>query len=187
MNKLFYISLFFTLTFPLSAQTKIKDRLLFEIVKNEKAGGEFKARGSVYQFSITFFFYQSGRISCKSKGISSTGKELGGESLDCVQASKTKINQLRQIASHPDFIKANEDYQFFKYDGNTITELSITYFSKLGNKKILLTNMFNSENLNLPPKSLKLFLQKIGEINGTLAIQYEIKKPVKPGRTKLLP
>ena len=166
MNKLFYILIFFALTFSLSAQTKSKDMLIFKIGKSA---------GSPQNYSfVTFYFYQSGRIDCQKYQSVRMAKKLRTKKAKCLQTSPAKISELIKIAEESDFRQAEESYNFFEGGIDWGSSLSIIYFSRNGQKEIELDHSKFGEKLEPIPSALKKFLEKIGEINKTLKVEYEL-------------
>ncbi len=172
MNKIIYILLFFTLTISLSAQTKTKDRLLFEIKKFSSPGGG--GMGNRLNSSNSFFIYQSGRIACKSLRYDPRGKEIKGNKSKCLQISKAKINELTELAEQTDF--QTESYQYFNGGVDWGKSLTIIYFKKGGNKEVGLGNPRQIDAKTQIPLSLEKFLTKLGEISETLKVEYELGK-----------
>jgi hypothetical protein len=166
MNKIFYILIFFTLTISLSAQSKSKDVLVFEINKTNRPGPR------VYS-SNTFYFYQSGRIACKDELTDLRGKLHKRNKSKCFQISRAKMDELSELAEQADFQSAADSYIFFSGGVDWGKHLSLSYLGKSGKKEIRLTNARQSKNNASLPPSLEKFLQKIGEIDKALKIETE--------------
>ena len=174
MNKIFYILFFFALTISLSAQSKSKDVLLFEIENYSNPGS---ADGIKRSSTSTYFIYQSGRIACKSLSHSPHGKEFRGNRSKCFKLSQTKIKELTELAGQNDFQTA--DYQYFLGGIDWGKYFNIKYFSKSGNKEIRLLSLFphqqNKSTTEISP-SLKKFLTKLVEIDEGLKVEYELSE-----------
>lgn len=168
MNKLFYILLFFTLTFPLSAQTKIKDTLLFEAFRSYNNG----LRSS----SNIFYFYQSGRIDCQTNKRDLPRKiNINSKKSKCFQTTPAKISELVKLAEATDFREAKEKYNLFKGGIDWGISVYITYFDEKSKKEIALNHTeFELESI---PYSMQEFFRKISEIDKTMLIQYSFPKP----------
>lgn len=173
MNKIIYILLFFALTFPIAAQSKLKDALLFEIRKLESGG-------SKYSSNIVLLFYQSGRISCKTSITTPQGKKLKQNKNKCLQISQTKLSELIEIAEKPEFQTASERYRYFgrmEEGGKNLKSLSINYLGKKSSKKIMITSFTQFYQQNQIPTVLELFLQKFYQIDSQIKYIYELPKP----------
>lgn len=166
MNKLFYILLFLTLTFPLFAQMKSKDVLLFEIKRSESFGKRHS--------SSAHYFYKSGRIDCQGETTDPRGKLIKSQKNKCFQTSQAKMTELIGLTEQADFLVAKDSYIIFTaakdWGGKSF---SITYFGKNGKKKISLRSNLSSSEIEEIPLSLKKFLQKMGEINKSLKVEVE--------------
>ncbi len=168
MSKVIYFLLFFALTIPLSAQSKSKDVLIFEINRGERTGSRFS--------SDTYYFYQSGRVSCKSENNTNPDRKLRkAEKSKCHQISLTTINELTELAKQTDF--QTTSYQYFGGGVDWGTSLSITYFDKAGNKEIILTNPRQAKPGKIPP-SLAEFLDRIGYIDKRLKVSYGLPNKI---------
>lgn len=170
--KLSCMLILFALTISLSAQTKNKDVLLFEIEKFSSPGGG--GMGNRLNSTNTFYFYQSGRITCKSLRYDPRGKEIRGNKSKCLQISKAKINELTELAEQSDF--QTESYQYFNGGADWGKSMTITYFKKGGNKEIRLTPPRRTVYSGIIPVSLNRFLSKLGEISKTLKVEDELRK-----------
>lgn len=155
--------IFFSLTFPLSAQIKSKDVLVFEIVKDYVNTPKISG--------TTFYFYQSGRIDCRKSQRSLGKKTINSKKAKCFQTTPAKISELIKIAEESDFRQAKENYKFFKGGIDWGNSVYITYFSQNGEQGINL--VFTDFQVEPIPSSLKKFLQKMGEINGALKVETE--------------
>lgn len=171
-RKLFYILIILSLIVPLSAQSKSKDVLLFEIDKYSNPGGG--GMGRRLSSLDTFFIYKSGRIACKSLSYDPRGKEIKSNKSKCLQISRTKVSELLELAEQTDF--QTKKYQYFAGGVDWGKSLSITYFNNNGNKEIFLTNPKQANNIAQIPISLEKFLDKLGEISKTLKVEYELGK-----------
>lgn len=163
MNKINYILIFFALTISLSARSKSKDALLFEISKGRLSGSKSS--------STTFYFYQSGRIDCQTESRRLAYKTIKGKKAKCRQTSPAKISELVKIAEEADFQTAQGGYNFFSGLHDSGSYLPITYFSQKAGGKILLRPYFELEPI---PSSLKMFSVKIGEIDKRLNVADEL-------------
>lgn len=168
MNKLIFILIIFVLTVTLSAQTKSKDVLVFEINKTNRPGMRMYS-------SNTFYFYQSGQIDCKNECTDILGKMIKGKKSTCFRISRAKMAELSELVEQSDFQSTADSYIFFNGGVDWGKHLSLTYLGKSGNKKIRLTNSRQSRNDARLPSSLEKFFQKMGEIDETLKIEREVK------------
>ena len=169
MNKIICFLLFFALTIPLSAQSKSKDVLLFEVTKSYLS--------SPKSSSTTFYFYQSGRIDCQTESSRLGHKTIRGKKAKCRQISPAKISELVKIADEVDFQTADQNYNVFSGGIDWGPSLYITYFSRKTEKNIRLGfTKFELEELEPIPASLKRFLVKIGEIDEKLKVADEPSK-----------
>lgn len=167
MNKIFYILFFFVLTISLSAQTKTKDTLLFEIYKSYQSGPQGK--------STTFYFYQSGRIDCQTESRRLGGKTIRGKKTKCRQTSPAKISELVKLAEEADFQTAERNYNVFSGGIDWGPSLYITYSSGKTEKTIGLScARFGFDEVEPIPSFLKRFLEKIGEIDERLNVADEL-------------
>ena len=167
MSKIICFLLFFALTIPLSAQSKSKDVLLFEISRAYQSGPKSS--------STTFYFYQSGRIDCQTESRRLAYKTIRGKKSKCRQTSPAKISELVKIAEETDFQTANEKYKFFSGGIDWGPSLYITYFSRKTEKNIRLGfAKFGLEQVEPIPALLKKFLAKIGEIDEKLKVADEL-------------
>jgi hypothetical protein len=167
MNKLFYILIFLALIIPLSAQTKTKDALVFEISKRQWGG---MSRSNSF-----FYFYQSGRIDCQSESAHPRNRQLiKSKKSKCNQINQAKMNELLEIVAKSDFQSTKESYDFFAQGVDYGMSLSITHFRQNEKKTIKLDAFPRFRDREQIPTALKLFLQKIGEIDETLKVEYEL-------------
>lgn len=181
-KQLLLLAVFFALMISLSeisfAQQKsqARDVLVFEISRTSNPGGY---RGNLTSSHI-FNFYQSGRIACGSISYDPRGKQIKSKRMKCIQISKSKIEELIELAEQTDFLEAKDSYSFFAGGVDHGKTFSIRYFRKNGKKEIFLTNPKQSGNdIPLPP-SVTTFLQRISEINETLKVDYELGEKSNP-------
>jgi hypothetical protein len=172
MNKLIFILIIFALTISLSAQTKTKNPLVFKITKNQWGG--------MIRSNSIFYFYQSGRIDCQSestlpRGLPNRPRDglARSKKSKCNQISQTKMKELIEIAEQADFQSTKESYDYFAMGVDYGRSLSITHFRQSGQKKIELAHYSRFREKEQIPSVLKIFLQKIGEIDETLKVETE--------------
>ncbi len=164
-----YFLIVFTLTISMSAQTKTKDVLLFEIYKSYQSGPKSS--------STTFYFYQSGRINCQTESRRLGGKTIKGKKAKCWQISPAKISELVKIAEEADFQKAERNYNIFSGGIDWGPSIYITHYSGKTEKNIGLSYArFGLDEIEPIPTFLKTFLEKIGEIDERLQVADELDK-----------
>ena len=162
--KLICMLILFALTISLSAQTKSKDLLVFEIVKDYVNTPRISG--------TTFYFYQSGRIDCRKHQRSLGKKTINYKKAKCFQTAPAKISELIKVTEEADFRQAKESYKFFKGGIDWGNSVYITHFSQNGKQEINL--VFTDFQVEPIPLSLKKFLQKLGEIDKTLKVAAEL-------------
>lgn len=168
-SKVICFLLFFALIIPLSAQSKSKDTLVFEITDIYS--------NNMKSSSTTFYFYQSGRIDCQ-KYNRDFQKNRTGKKIKCFQTSAEKISELANLAESSDFKPAKESYILFSGGYDWGRSFYIDYLTAKGKKTIKLGHSrFGDDGIEAIPFSLKMFLQKIGEIDEKMKIQYSFPKP----------
>lgn len=173
MNKLIFILIIFALTVSLSAQTKTKNSLVFKISKSRWGGIE--------RTNSIFYFYKSGRIDCQSESTPPRampikpprGVLIKSNKSKCNQISQAKMKELIEITEQSEFQSTKESYDFFASGVDYGRSLSITHFRQSGQKTIKLDHFPRFGEKEQIPTALKIFLQKIGEIDEILKIETE--------------
>lgn len=144
-------------SFPQKSKLKNSDEIVFEFFRGSFANAKRR--------EISLFIYKSGRIECEfSTEIS--GKKSDRLQKNCLQISKTKINELIKIAEMPDFLNAEESYSIFNGGIDNSKWAGVTYYRKKGDKDIDFTSDegVREDEENALPKAVSNFLTKIKEI-----------------------
>lgn len=164
--KLACVLILFALTISLSAQTKNTNPLVFEIIKSQWGG--------MNRSNSIFYIYQSGRIDCQSESKHPRNRLLiKSKKSKCNQISQAKLKELLEITEQAEFQSTKESYDFFPMGVDYGRWLSIIHFRQSGQKKIKLNYFSRFNEKEQIPTALKIFLQKIGEIDETLKVETE--------------
>jgi hypothetical protein len=128
-------------------------------------------RNNMKSSSTDYYFYQSGRIDCQKSKYDFRKKTIG-KKVKCFQTSVAKMSELVKLAEGTDFQSAKESYTFFSGGYDWGKSFHISYLSRNAEKTVkLIHSRFGDDGIEPIPPALRMFLQKLGEIDEKMKVK----------------